>query len=138
MSEPDSPPELVIVVTVHDVQDHGGTLEYGLQSSKGQLDAGTPTGDGGIRYECRARARSRPDGTLTCRGEFLHGPTSGRFLYISFRAPGGAQWVRRTKIMLPDSISGDARRLSARVLDVGRSRVLFEQDWLAEPDAQSA
>ena len=46
--------ELTIVVTVHDAQDRGGTLEYGLQSKMGELDGGTPNGDGGVRYECTA------------------------------------------------------------------------------------
>jgi hypothetical protein len=125
---------LVLEVTAYDVKDRGGILEFGLQSRKGELRAGTPTPDGGLLYTCEARARAKPDGTLDCTGEFVHGPTGERFLYISFRHRdgGGDPWVRRTKVLLPKSIDAQARRLSARVADQGTSRVQFRDGWKAE------
>ena len=127
-----SSPDLTIVVTVHDAQDRGGTLEYGLQSKKGELDLGRPTADGGVRYECTARTRPGPDGSVSCTGDYVHGPPDERFLYISFRSPGGGAWVRRTKVMLPGSVAADVRRLTASVTDIGRSRPRFDEDWVAE------
>ena len=121
------------MVTVHDAHDRDGALVFGLQSSSGELDAGTATDGGGVRYECRARTRPRPDGTVSCTGEYLHGPARERFLYISFRTPGGDAWIRRTKVLLPPAVDAGTRRLSARVVDEGRSRVRFDQDWVAEP-----
>jgi hypothetical protein len=123
--------ELTIVVTVHDARDRGGSLDYGLQSKKGELDPGTPTDDGGVRYECTARTRPGPDGSVNCTGDYLHGPSNERFLYISFRGPGQSPWVRRTKVMLPGSVAADVRRLTASVRDIGRSRAQFEEDWTA-------
>ena len=84
-----------------------------------------------LRSERTAAARS---GSVSVTGEFLHGPANERFLYISFRRPGHDAWARRTKILLPNPIGGHVLRLSAEVLDVGKSRVVFEQNWTATPD----
>ena len=116
---------LRIVVTVDRIEDRCGTLEAGLQDISGGLDPGIPTADG-VRFECDASVRQRPDGTVSYSGAQIHGPSRQRFLYLSYRHRGDLDWVRRVKIILPDRVGADVRQLEAHVRDSHAPRARFD------------
>lgn len=114
---------LWIDLTFEDAGDRGGTLEFGLQDARGELDAGTPGGDGAVRFVTEITLRRQPDGSARYSGAHVHGPTRERFLYVSFRLPGaGADWRRRVKIPLPGSVEAGVRGLRGRWRDRGTPR----------------
>ena len=74
----------------------------------------TADGRGDLACECTVRVRPQPDGTLRFRGPFAHGPTAGRFVYITVGQRAGqphSPWDRRAKIPL----AGITRELLAMV-----------------------
>src|SRR5829696_8271380 len=76
--------------------------EFGLQDKSGGLKRGVPEPDGSLRFDGEIRAVTLPDGAVNLRGEIVHGPSSGRFLYLSCRPIGGASghWIFRLKVPL--------------------------------------
>ncbi|MEV6810772.1 DUF5990 family protein [Micromonospora sp. NPDC051296] len=121
--------QVTLTIVADGLPPTADAFEVGLQAGKDRLLAGTPTDDGGLRYECVVAATSRPDGSTGFRGECVHGPTAERFLYLSARAPGGDSWYRRLKIMLPRRPDLGTGRLAIRVRDEGRARAGVVTDW---------
>src|SRR5262245_39137079 len=86
--------------------------EFGLQDNSTTLDwiihPGEMQGNGDMRFECECRVRAGSKG-VNFHGEFVHGPPTKRFLYLSWkpkgwrpgqREPAFPCWVRRMKIHL--------------------------------------
>ena len=60
-------------------------------------------GVGDLAFSCTVRVRPQADGTLRFLGPFAHGPTAGRFVYITVGQRAGqpqSPWDRRAKIPL--------------------------------------
>lgn len=116
-----------IEVTLAEPRDCGGSLECGLQTAKDELDPGSAAAGRAVRYTADISAGTREDGTTTYSGSAVNGPSTGRFVYLSYRAPGaGADWSRRCKIPLPERLEPDTTLLSARVEDTGATWAKFD------------
>ncbi|OAP23161.1 hypothetical protein A4R44_05807 [Amycolatopsis sp. M39] len=117
-----------ITLTVDGLDDRDGQLEYGLQDRAGALEPGTALADGAVRYTTEVGTRPRPDGTVSYSGDHVHGPARERFLYLSFRPPGGTEWTRRLKVPLPERLGESVVELVGRVTDLGTTRGRFHDD----------
>ncbi|MFC5288495.1 DUF5990 family protein [Actinokineospora guangxiensis] len=116
-----------VEVTLAEPRECGGTLEFGLQTAKDELDFGVPAGDGAIRYTAEIGVGTREDGTATYSGTAVNGPSRARFVYLSHRAPGaGADWTRRCKIPLPERLEQGTTLLAATVEDTGATWAKFD------------
>ena len=74
-------------------------------------------GRGDLAFECTVRVRPQPDGTLRFLGPFAHGPTAGRFVYITVGQRAGqpsSPWDRRAKIPLAGITSEQVNEVVAR------------------------
>lgn len=72
----------------------GEPTEFGLQDRAGAVHPGTALPDGALLFELSV-ALPR------FGGDFVHGPPSGRFLYLSYRhRRAGAPWIGWIKIPL--------------------------------------
>ena len=63
----------------------------------------TADGRSDLAFDCTVRVRSQSDGTLRFLGPFTHGPTAGRFIYITVGQRAGqpdSPWDRRAKVPL--------------------------------------
>jgi hypothetical protein len=107
--------------------------EFGLQDTAGGLRRGVDEPDGSLRFEGEIRAVTLPDGTVTLRGDIVHGPPGGRFLYLACRAVGTAsgQWIFRMKVPLAGAdTNGPAVEARVRA-SRGGSVPLLGSGWTA-------
>ena len=119
--------------------DYGA--EFGLQDNSSTthwaLTPGMARSDGDLQFDFEARVRPHPrTGEPTFLGNYVHGPTDGRFAYLSWRPagcrlsqlpPNGPGWVRRMKVHLRSITWAQIRQavktggvLEAAVEGVGR------------------
>lgn len=81
-------------------------LQHGAATARGEAElVAVQEADGkrDLAFECTIRVRTGDDGELRCLGPFTHGPTSGRFIYITVGTRAGqpsSPWDRRAKIPL--------------------------------------
>ncbi|MPQ96898.1 hypothetical protein GB931_02960 [Modestobacter sp. I12A-02628] len=126
--------QVSLVVSVGGVRPCG--LEYGLQDKSGGLATGIPLDDG-EEFRCLITVRTGSDGAGVPGGPYVHGKSGDRFLYLSYRGSDG-EWMRRTKIALPDHVAATADTLVTRVRDTGTTRVTVEAAWTAAPAEPAA
>ena len=124
--------EVELVVTVAGIAPCG--TEYGLQDKSGQLLDGAPQPGGEESFRCTVTVRQAADGAGPPGGPYVHGKSGARFLYLSFRGTDG-EWMRRTKIALPDRVEPAVDRLETRVRDVGTPWVDVDRPWGSGPGA---
>lgn len=122
--------EVELIVTVTGIAPCG--TEHGLQDKSGQLLDGAPGPGGAESFRCVATVRQAADGAGPPGGPYVHGKPGARFLYLSFRGADG-DWMRRTKIALPDRLEPAVDRLETRVRDVGTPWTDVDQPWTAGP-----
>jgi hypothetical protein len=118
--------------------------EFGLQDNTQALQPGVARADASLCFSCEAIVKlHRQTGAPDFGGAFIQGPAGGRFLYLSWRAPGGA-WIRRLKIPLAgvtwEQVAQAARSpagvLLARVSGAGSGTVpLLDGGWVASEQA---
>lgn len=123
--------QVTVVVTVDAFRPCG--VEYGLQDKSGGLVAGDLR-DGAVEFGCTITVRPGADGFGPPKGIYVHGKPGDLFLYLSFRGADG-EWVRRTKIALPNLVAASADSLVTRVRDVGTVRLAVEDPWTDGPAA---
>jgi hypothetical protein len=107
--------------------------DLGLQDKRGGLTRGLEEPDGSLRFEGEIRAVTLPNGAVTLRGDIVHGPPGGRFLYLACRAAGelDAQWMFRMKVPLA-GVDTNASAVEARVRGSrGGSVALLGGGWTA-------
>src|ERR1700722_7530078 len=97
----------IAVRLIHDGVQPGAPLDellrFGVQDSKGDVHLGTRAATGFQRFDFSLDVReSGASGPPAFSGAFVHGPPSGRFLYLSWTREGskGAPWAWRVKIPL--------------------------------------
>src|SRR5688572_2549464 len=75
--------------------------EFGLQDKDRVLHQGEAQPDGSLIFRCEVNAAEK-DGTIRLTGDFVHGSSAERILYLGLRPLGGADdaWIRRWKIAL--------------------------------------
>lgn len=123
--------EVELIVTITGIAPCG--TEYGLQDKSGRLLDGAPGKEGEELFRCIATVPQAADGAGPPGGPYVHGKSGARFLYLSFRGADG-DWMRRTKIALPDRLEPTVEQLEARVRDVGTPWVDVEQAWAGGPE----
>ena len=67
------------------------------------IDVREADGERDLVFECAVRVRRGAEGSLRFLGPFTHGPTSGRFVYLTVGRRAGqpdSPWDRRAKIPL--------------------------------------
>src|SRR5271154_1461049 len=71
---------------------------FGLQDAAKEVHPGKERGRGSV-FECELIVSKLESGTPAFSGAFANGPTSSRFLYLSWKrlAPSEAPWVQRIK-----------------------------------------
>jgi len=74
---------------------------FGLQDAAKEVHPGKERGRGSV-FECELIVSKLESGTPAFSGAFANGPTSSRFLYLSWKrlAPSEAPWVQRIKVPL--------------------------------------
>jgi hypothetical protein len=72
---------------------------FGLQDKEGYLLAGE-AGQNGTRVYTFSIDMQRTASGVNLLGAYVYGTPAQRFLYISFRRPGGQGWARRVKVPL--------------------------------------
>src|SRR5271169_1280565 len=78
-------------------------LRFGLQDSKGEVHPGVLKAKGVQHFEFSLDVKGSADPSLPAfGGAFVHGPPSGRFLYLSWKREGvhNAPWAWRIKVPL--------------------------------------
>jgi hypothetical protein len=97
----------IAIRLIHDGVQPGTPLEeplrFGLQDSKGDVHLGTWTATGIQRFDFSLDVKENGDSRSPAfGGAFVHGPPSGRFLYLSWKREGAnsAPWAWRIKIPL--------------------------------------
>lgn len=81
----------------------GKPTEFGLQDTNQKVHPGTKAPDGATHFECMVEVRRDPKiRRIVFAGPFAHGPTTARFLYLSWRLVDASKgsWIRRVKIPL--------------------------------------
>lgn len=133
-----SSPTIHLVLICRDApppEHEGRPMEFGLQDARQVLHPGAPLPGGALRFELDAAVKVRRGGAPDLGGPFVHGPAGGRFLYLGWRAIGGAAWTRRYKIPLagisPQLL--DAGALHATVSAAERAATLSLLDGWAPP-----
>lgn len=129
------PSHLHLVLVCRDappLEHEGRPMEFGIQDSRQVLHPGAPLPGGALRFDVDAAVKIRRDGTPDLGGPFVHGPAGARFLYLGWRAIGGATWTRRYKIPLagiaPELLA--AGTLSAAVSTAERTTTLsLSEGW---------
>src|SRR5688572_7859320 len=129
-------PLQVICLNVPPIPD--GT-EFGLQDRDRVLHSGEMQSDGSMLFRCEVKAVEK-DGALRLTGDFVHGSSADRILYLGLRPLGGADdaWIRRWKIPL----AGIDAAMVRQALDAGGSvactidatkaaRVRLVGEWVA-------
>ena len=121
---------------IHD----GQPTEFGLQDKRQALHSGIPLPDGALRFSCAADVKPHATtGMPDFSGPFVHGPAGARFLYLSWRQPGGT-WIRRFKIPLTpiswEQIAAEqAGALAVRISATRSGTVaLLGAGWMASDD----
>jgi hypothetical protein len=91
---------------------------FGMQDKKGGLLPGRPGPRGVVVFDATFTVKAGSAGELILAGDFAHGPPAGRFLYLSWRNPGGQGWAQRLKLPLAGIGWDVARMASARDVPV--------------------
>ena len=106
------------------------TGDFGLQVGKDTLLPGAAGPDGSVVWEIEVTAVHGPPVRLS--GPAVHGPSGGKFLYLSLRGADGA-WIRRTKVPL-GSITAELANTGALMATVDASRAatvpIAEGGWV--------
>jgi len=75
----------------------GGPLDFGVQDKNETLHAGRVGVGDSLTFEIEADVTFGEDGAPVLSGPFVHGPKSGRFLYLSWRNATG-EYAQRFKL----------------------------------------
>lgn len=104
---------------------------FALQRGKGELAEAAVSNGQDMQFEFTFQAEERAGGAARFSGEFVQGPTGGKFIYVNsgtLAGDSGSAWTRRAKVSLESltwaAVSGVAARpgarLEARVSGVAR------------------
>ena len=76
---------------------------YALQRRDGHIDQGQIAGSADLAFTTSITLKLRSDGSLDPTGLHVHGPRTGRFLYLAsgtLAGQAGSPWTRRAKVSL--------------------------------------
>jgi hypothetical protein len=99
---------------------------FGLQDKGEGLLEGRSCSKDTVVFEVTLRVNAGGSGELVLSGDFAHGPPAGRFLYLSWRNPGGHGYAQRLKLPLSGIHWDLVRNASAR--DVAVVARLLDHD----------
>jgi hypothetical protein len=81
----------------------GSPCRFGLQDSKGGIQAGIEAGDGKLRFDFELNVKEGPDQDRPVfTGPYASGPPGDRFVYLSWQRLNGQGYVNRIKARLGD------------------------------------
>jgi hypothetical protein len=86
---------------------------FGLQDKAGVLHVGVSRPDGSIVFDLTLRLKSEGSDAPIFVGPFVHGPPTGRFLYLGWRDVRGA-FAQRLRLPLGTITWNDVREAVAR------------------------
>lgn len=109
---------LPLQITVLNLPTFPPNSEFGLQDKDRVLHSGAVQPSGAMLFQCSVKATEK-DGILRLTGDFVHGSSAERILYLGLRALGSADdaWIRRWKILL----TGITPVMARRAMELGAS-----------------
>lgn len=74
----------------------------GIQDKKQNIHEGTQKPNGSIEFNCTIQLLDKGGGKVDFAGPFIHGPGTGRFVYLSwkYKVASATPWIQRVKIPL--------------------------------------
>lgn len=102
---------LKLHITCRSLPPMPAATEFGLQDKERVLHEGEIMPDGSMVFRCEVKIAEKDD-KLRLTGDFVHGSSAERILYLGLRPLGGADdaWIRRWKISLTGITPAMARR----------------------------
>ena len=80
---------------------HRLTYRFGLQDTKGNIVMGVPQPDGMLRFDFSLKAKPGKDPSRPAfTGQYASGPSTDRFVYLSWWAIERRHWINRVKARL--------------------------------------